>query len=162
MSALDVLRGPLGRQLSIRSRPDRHSGGMVTIDAEEDNMRYCLLMHYQEGGEVGLTEEDMAPAMAAFQAYADDLSAAGVLIGTEVLDSVVATTTVTGRNGTPEIQDGPFADTKEKLGGIFVIEVDGLDEAIKWAQRNPANGWGSIEIRPVARTYAADRGWYNP
>ncbi len=165
MSALDVLRGPLGRQLSIRSRPNRHDDDKVTINVEnveEDNMRYCLLMHYQEGGEVGLTEEDMAPAMAAFQAYADDLSAAGVLIGTEVLDSVVSTTTVTGRNGTAEIQDGPFADTKEKLGGIFVIEVDNLDEAIKWAQRNPANGWGSIEIRPVARTYAADRGWYNP
>jgi hypothetical protein len=165
MSALDVLRGPLGRQLSIRSRPNRHDDDKVTTNGEnveEDNMRYCLLMHYQEGGEIGLTEEDMAPAMAAFQAYADDLSAAGVLIGTEVLDSVVSTTTVTGRNGTAEIQDGPFADTKEKLGGLFVIEVDNLDDAIKWAQRNPANGWGSIEIRPVARTYAANRGWYNP
>jgi hypothetical protein len=125
-------------------------------------MRYCLLMHYQEGTEVGLTEEDMAPAMAAFQQYADDLSAAGVLIGIEVLESVVATTTVTARNGNAEIQDGPFADTKEKLGGIFVIEVANLDEALKWAQRNPANVWGSIEIRPVARIYAADRGWYVP
>jgi hypothetical protein len=125
-------------------------------------MRYCLLMHYQEGHEVGLTEEDMTPAMEAFKAYADDLSAAGVLIDTEVLESVVSTTTVTARNGTPEVQDGPFVDTKEKLGGIFVIEVDNLDEALNWAQRNPANGWGSIEIRPVARTYAADRGWYAP
>ena len=111
-------------------------------------MRYCLLMHYQEGPEVGLTEEDMAPAMAAFQQYADDLSAAGVLIDTEVLESVVASTTVTARNGTAEIQDGPFADTKEKLGGIFVIEVDNLDEALKWAQRNPANGWGSDRDPP--------------
>ena len=125
-------------------------------------MRYCLLMHYQEGSEIGLAEEDMAPAMAAFAQYADDLSAAGVLIGTEVLESVIATTTVTARTGTAEIQDGPFADTKEKLGGIFVIEVENLDEALKWAQRNPANGWGWIEIRPVARTYAADRGWYTP
>jgi hypothetical protein len=162
MSALDVLRGPVGRQMSIRLRPDRHDGVKVTIDVEEDTMRYCLLMHYQEADEIGLTEEDMAPAMAAFQAYADDLQAAGVLIGTEVLEPVVATTTVTARNGTPEIQDGPFVDTKEKLGGIFVIEVHNLDEAITWAQRNPANGFGSIEIRPVARTYAADRGWYNP
>lgn len=125
-------------------------------------MRYCLLMHYQEAGENGLTEEDMVSAMAAFRAYADDLSAAGVLIGTEVLEPVGATTTVTARNGTTEILDGPFADTTEKLGGIFVIEVDSLDEAIKWANRNPVSGWGSVEIRPVARTYAADRGWYNP
>jgi hypothetical protein len=100
--------------------------------------------------------------MVAFQKYANDLSAAGVLITTEVLEPSVATTTVTARNGTPEVQDGPFADTKEKLGGIFVIEVPNLDEALKWAQRNPANDWGSVEIRPVALTYAADRGWYNP
>jgi hypothetical protein len=125
-------------------------------------MRYCLLMHYQEASEIGLTEEEMAPAMVAFQNYADDLSAAGVLIDTEVLEPSVATTTVTARNGTPEVQDGPFIDTKERLGGIFVIEVPNLDEALTWAQRNPANDWGSVEIRPVARTYAADRGWYNP
>lgn len=125
-------------------------------------MRYCLLMHYEEGSSLGMTEEDMAPAMAAFGAYADDLTAAGVLVTTEVLDVVESTTTVTARNGTPEIQDGPFADTKEKLGGIFVIDVPDLDQALKWAQRNPANGWGSVEIRPVARTYATDRGWYTP
>ncbi len=125
-------------------------------------MRYCLLMHYQEASELGLTDEEMAPAMAAFDAYAADLTAAGVLVTTEVLEPVVAATTVTARNGKPEIQDGPFADTKERLGGIFVIEVANLDEALKWARRNPANDWGSIEIRPVARTYAADRGWYSP
>lgn len=122
-------------------------------------MRFCLLMHYHRASDVGLSEEDMAPAMAAVQAYADDLSAAGVLIGTEVLEPVVAATTVTARGGTPEIADGSFADTK--LGGIFVIEVDSLDEAIKWAHCNPADGWGSVEIRPVARTYAADRGWHS-
>ncbi len=162
MSALGVLRGPVGRQLSIRRQASRHNSVKLTIDVEEDTMRYCLLMHYREAGEIGLTEEDMAPAMAAFQAYADDLSAAGILIGTQVLEPVAATTTVTARNGVPEVQDGPFADTKERLGGIFVIEAADLDEAIMWAQRNPANGWGSIEIRPVARTYAADRGWHCP
>ncbi|HEY6573485.1 MAG TPA: hypothetical protein VI029_00845 [Mycobacterium sp.] len=45
---------------------------------------------------------------------------------------------------------------------MFVIDVPNLDEALKWAQANPANGWGSVEIRPVARTYAPGRGWYNP
>jgi hypothetical protein len=155
--------------MSIRPHLNRHHGDKLELGLrgrrtrrEDEIMRYCLLMHYQEGPSIGLTEEDMAPAMAAFQAYADDLSAAGVLITTEVLEPVEATTTVTARNGTPEVQDGPFADTKERLGGIFVIDVPDLDEALLWAQRNPANGWGSIEVRPVARTYAADRGWYCP
>ena len=114
-------------------------------------MRYCLLMYYQEGHEVGLTEEDMAPAMAAFGAYADDLTAAGVLIDTEVLDSVVTTTTVTARNGSLEIQDGPFADTKEQLGGIFVIEVRRPRRGDQVGASATRAGWGSIEIRPVAR-----------
>lgn len=126
-------------------------------------MRYCLLMHYQEAGEIGLTEEDMAPAMAAFAAYASDLDRAGVLVTTQVLEPTIATTTVTARNGKPEIQDGPFIDTKERLGGIFVIDVADLDQALDWARRNPAADWGSIEIRPVARTYTAERGeWFTP
>ena len=114
-------------------------------------MRYCLLMHYQEAGEVGLTEEDMAPAMAAFQAYADDLAAAGVLIDTEVLEPVAASTTVTARNGTPEIQDGPFADTKEVFGGYYLVEGDDLDAALEIAERIPAARLGgSVEVRPTA------------
>jgi hypothetical protein len=126
-------------------------------------MRYCLLMHYQEAGDIGLTEEDMAPAKAAFQAYARDLDEAGVLVGTEVLEPSVASTTVTARNGSPEVQDGPFADTKERLGGIFVIDVPDLDAALEWAKRNPAADWGSIEVRPVATTYSHERGeWYTP
>jgi hypothetical protein len=126
-------------------------------------MRYCLLMHYQEASEIGLTEEDMKPAMAAFQAYAADLDKAGVLVTTQVLESSVATTTLTARHGATEIQDGPFADTKERLGGVFVIDVPDLDAALDWAKRNPAAAWGSIEIRPVARTYTSERGeWFQP
>ena len=125
-------------------------------------MQYCLLMHYQEGGDAGLSEEDMAPARAAFARYADDLDAAGVLVGTQVLQSAAVSTTFTARNGVPEVQDGPFADTRERLGGVFVIEVPDLDAALSWAQKCPAAGWGSIEIRPVAVTYAHGRGWYQP
>lgn len=126
-------------------------------------MRYCLLMNYQEAGEIGLTEEDMAPAMAAFQRYANDLDKAGVLVTTQVLEPSTATTTVTARDGSPEIQDGPFADTKERLGGIFVIDVPDLDAALDWAKRNPASEWGVIEVRPVARTYTHERGeWHTP
>jgi hypothetical protein len=125
-------------------------------------MHYSLLMHYQEGPDAGLTEEDMAPARDAFAKYADDLDAAGVLIGTQVLQSAAVSTTYTTRNGTPEVQDGPFADTKERLGGIFVIDVPDLDGALAWAAKCPAAAWGSIEIRPVAVTYARGQGWYQP
>jgi hypothetical protein len=125
-------------------------------------MHYSLLMHYQEGPDAGLTEEDMAPARDAFAKYADDLDAAGVLIGTQVLSPAAVSTTYTTRNGPPEVQDGPFADTKERLGGIFVIDVPDLDAALAWAAKCPAAAWGSIEIRPVAVTYARGQGWYQP
>src|SRR5438270_8347428 len=125
-------------------------------------MQYCLLMHYQEGGEIGLTEEDMAPARAAFAKYADDLDSAGVLIGTHVLQSAAVSTTFTARDGTPRIQDGPFADTKERLGGVFVIDVPDLDAALTWAKRCPAAAWSSVEIRPVAVTTTTGKGCYPP
>jgi hypothetical protein len=125
-------------------------------------MQYCLLMHYQEGPDAGLTEEDMAPARDAFAKYADDLDAAGVLIGTQVLQSASVSTTYSARSGAPEIQDGPFADTKERLGGVFVIDVPDLDAALAWAKQCPAAQWGSVEIRPVAVTYANGQGWYQP
>jgi hypothetical protein len=125
-------------------------------------MQYLLLMHYQEGPDAGLTDEDMAPARDAFAKYADDLDAAGVLIGTQVLQTSAVSTTYTARTGVPEIQDGPFADTKERLGGIFVIDVPDLDAALAWAGRCPTAAWGSVEIRPVAVTYARGQGWYQP
>jgi hypothetical protein len=125
-------------------------------------MQYCLLTHYQEGQDAGITEEAMAAGRAAFAQYADDLDEAGVLIGTQVLQSASATTTYTARTGKPEIQDGPFADTRERLGGVFVIDVPDLDAALAWAKRCPAAAWGSVEIRPVAVTYRRGQGWYTP
>jgi hypothetical protein len=125
-------------------------------------MQYCLLMHYQEGGELGLTEDDMARGRAAFAKYAGDLDAAGVLIGTQVLQPAAATTTVSARGGAVTIQDGPFAETKERLAGVFVIDVSDLDAALSWAKRCPGAEWGAVEIRPVAVTYASGKGWYSP
>ena len=121
-------------------------------------MRYTLLLHYQERTAEDLGPDALAEGMAAFQAYAKALDDAGVLASAEVLQQAHATTTVTLAGGELVVQDGPFADTKEQLGGTFVIEVPDLDAAIEWAARAPSAAWGTVEIRPTATRYV-DGAW---
>jgi len=121
-------------------------------------MRYTLLLHYPEPTAAELGPEALAEGMRAFQAYAQALDEAGVLAGAEVLQQSSATTTITLAGGELVVQDGPFADGKEQLGGTFVIEVADLDAAIEWAQRAPSVSWGHVEIRPTATRYV-DGSW---
>ena len=88
--------------------------------------------------------------MEAFGAYGRALQEAGVLLSGDVLQPTGATTTVTRRDGGLRVQDGPFAETKEALAGIFVLEVADLDAAIGWAEKCPGAQWGVIEVRPSA------------
>ena len=92
-------------------------------------MRYTLLLHYPEMSAADLGSEALADGMREFDEYAKALDAAGVLQSAEVLQPSSATTTVRGGDEL-RVQDGPFADTKEQLGGTFVIEVDDLDQAM--------------------------------
>jgi hypothetical protein len=92
---------------------------------------------------------------AAFDAYAKSLDAAGVLISADILQPASNSTTVTRRTGTLQVQDGPFADTKEQLAGTFVIDVPDLDAAIAWAGKCPAAQYGTLEIRPSAIVFDA-------
>src|SRR6478735_3267797 len=108
-------------------------------------MRYALLLHYPEMTPEDLGPEALAEGMREFDEYA---KAPGVLISAEVLQPSAVTTTVTAADGSLRVQDGPFADTKEQLGGTFVIEVPDLDAAIEWAGRAPSAGWGAVEVRP--------------
>ena len=121
-------------------------------------MRYTLLLHYPEPTAEELGPEALAEGMRAFQAYAKALDDAGVLASAEVLQQSNATTTVTLAGGELVVQDGPFADTKEQLGGTFVIDVPDLDDAIEWAGRAPSVAWGHVEIRPTATRYV-DSSW---
>ena len=121
-------------------------------------MRYTLLLHYPEMTPEELGEEAWAEGMRAFDAYARALDEAGVLIAAEVLQPSVATTTVRAADGQLQVQDGPFADTKEQLGGTFVIEVEHLDDAITWASRAPSAEWGAVEVRPSATRFV-DGAW---
>ena len=121
-------------------------------------MRYTLLLHYPEPTAEDLGAEALEAGMRAFHAYADALDQAGLLISAEVLQQSRATTTVSQRGGEFLVQDGPFADSKEQLGGTFVIDVADLDEALSWARRAPSVAWGHVEVRPTA-THYVDGAW---
>ena len=81
--------------------------------------------------------------------YTEALRAAGVMRGGDALQPVETATTVRVRDGETLVTDGPFAETKEVLGGYYTIEVPDLDEALKWAARIPSAPRGSVEVRPV-------------
>lgn len=113
-------------------------------------MRYMLLFHYGEENDESIGEEAMAAGMRAFAAYAGTLEQAGVLVSGQVLQPSAMSTTLTLVGGEPRIQDGPFADTREQLGGVIVIDVPNLDAALEWARQAPPARWGTVEIRPGA------------
>ena len=121
-------------------------------------MRYSLLLHYPEMPPDELGAEGLEAGQRAFSAYASALHDAGVLVAAEVLQPSSATTTVTAVDGRLTIQDGPFADTKEQLGGTFVIDVADLDAALAWAEQAPSVQWGTVEVRPTA-THVVDGQW---
>ena len=121
-------------------------------------MRYALLMHYQEPSEGQISEERINEAKDAFGAYGRALESAGVLVSADVLQPPGATATVTFREGGLRVQDGPFAETKEALAGIFILEVPDLDAAIGWAEKCPGAQWGVLEVRPTATAFV-DGAW---
>jgi hypothetical protein len=143
--------------VTIRRSPDRHSGAAVAIGAtlgwEATIMRYALLMHYREPAAGEISEEAIEAAKEAFGAYGRALESAGVLLSADVLQPTAATTSVTRREGGPRVQDGPFAETKEALAGIFLVDVPDLDAAIGWAEKCPGAQWGVVEVRPTATSF---------
>ncbi len=122
-------------------------------------MRYTLLLHYPEMSADDLGPEAREEGQRAFASYAATLDAAGVLLSAEVLQPSLTTTTVRRRDGVLQVQDGPYADTKEQLGGTFVVDVADLDAALEWAGQAPAVAWGAVEVRPGALHYA-DGQWH--
>ena len=121
-------------------------------------MRYALLIHYPQPAVPTLTDAEIKEGMAAFQAYAKALSDAGVLQSAEVLDTIASATSVSVRQGRLQVQDGPFAETREAFAGIFVLEVPDLDAALAWAEKCAAAQWGTVEIRP-SKVRFVDGGW---
>lgn len=96
-----------------------------------------------------MSRDDMAAMYAAHAAYGEAMQQAGVMRGGAELKPTSTATTVRFDGGTPRTLDGPFAETKEQLGGYYLIEVDDLEQAIAWAEKMPGMSSGAVEIRPI-------------
>jgi hypothetical protein len=91
--------------------------------------------------------------LGAWRAYHKAILEAGIYVGGDPLQPPETATTVRLKDGKRRVQDGPFADTKEQLGGFTILELPSLDEALEWAARCPAASAGAVEVRPVSPQY---------
>ena len=112
-------------------------------------MQYLLLLHVNESGWNQLTPEQQQQGAAAYLAYGEALKKAGVFLGSNRLKPSANATTVRVANGKTQVLNGPYAETKEQLGGYYVVEAPDLDAALTWAKRCPGAQFGAIEVRPI-------------
>ena len=111
-------------------------------------MRYLLLIYTDETADQG-SEEDFQQMMKEYGVFGEWLAEAGIGLGGEALQSVQTATTVRVRKGETLSTDGPFAETKEQLGGFYIVDAKDLDQAIEAASRIPGAKVGSVEVRPI-------------
>jgi hypothetical protein len=112
-------------------------------------MQYLLLVYADQAGFAKMPKADADQALAAYGAYMAAMKDAGVYVGSNRLQPTSTASTVRVANGKPKVLDGPYADTKEQLGGYFMIDVPDLDAALLWAGRCPGASHGTIEVRPI-------------
>jgi hypothetical protein len=115
----------------------------------ESTMQYLLLIYSNEAGMQAASKTDAEQMMAAYGAYGEAMKKAGVIRGGERLRPSASATTVRVADGKSKVLNGPYAETKEQLGGYFVIDVADLDTALTWAARCPGASHGIVEVRPL-------------
>ena len=113
-------------------------------------MQYALMIY--ESAEAFATRNSGTdePYVASWRAYYKALVQAGIYVGGDPLHVPDTATTIRQKDGKRHIQDGPYANTKEQLGGFIIVELKSLDEALEWASRCPATSSGAVEVRPLA------------
>jgi hypothetical protein len=130
--------------LSIWRRP-------VRLEGRRDTMQYMLLIYDNEKLWPQMSEAESKKYMGEYFAFTEELKQAGKLIAGDALQPTAKATTVRVRDGKRLTTDGPFAETKEQLGGYYLIEAKDLDEALAYAAKIPSARLGSIEVRPVMK-----------
>ncbi len=118
-------------------------------DPEGTTMKYALLLYSDEATEPDMTGPNAADELAPWMAFGEALMQAGAMLGGDALQPVATATSVQVRDGKTITSDGPFAETKEALGGFYLIEAADLDEATAWAAKVPSAVRGTVEIRPI-------------
>ncbi len=115
------------------------------LKLKEIIMQFLALIYNTEGTD----DVDMPTLMGQYQAFGEAAGAAGVLGAGEALEPVSTASSVQVRDANTTITDGPFAETKEQLGGFYVLNCKDLDEALRWAAQIPTARYGTIEVRPI-------------
>ena len=116
-------------------------------------MKYLLMIYADDKQWDRMTSEQQSQGMAAYGAYTEALDAAGVRLGSNRLRQTDTATSVRIVNGETKVLDGPYVETKEQLGGYYLIDVPDLDSALSWAARCPGASYGTIEVRPIWEVY---------
>lgn len=112
-------------------------------------MKYILLIHADESAFQSVSQAEAERMTAPYIAYAEALRQAGAMVGGERLQPTSSASTVRVANGKTTVLDGPYAETREQLGGFFMIDVPDLDAALSWAARCPGASHGAVEVRPI-------------
>ncbi len=114
-------------------------------------MQYMLLIYGNEAAWTNLPEAELSKGYQAYMDFTDEIVKSGCMRGGSELKPIATATTVRVKNGKTITTDGPFAETKEQLGGYYLIDVDTLDEALSWAAKCPGSWGGSVEVRPLVQ-----------
>jgi hypothetical protein len=112
-------------------------------------VKYMLLLYSAPDAGPAPDSPEMEAQMGRWFAVTDEMATAGVLVAGDALQPATTATTLRERDGEVLLTDGPFAETKEILGGYYIVDVPDLDAATEWAARMPLAPYGSVEIRPV-------------
>jgi len=112
-------------------------------------VQYTLLIYDDEKAWAAMSEAEKNAIYQEYFAFTTDLQAKGSYVDGAPLQPTSTATTMRVRDGEHIVTDGPFAETKEQLGGFYLIEAESIDEALDWASRIPGARYGSIEVRPV-------------
>ncbi len=112
-------------------------------------MQYMFLIYNAEGAEPAAGSPEFDQMMQGYRKFTEEVRDAGIMREGAPLEAVDTATTVRVRNGSSSVVDGPFAETKEVLGGYYILDCENLDEATAYAAKIPTAAFGSIEVRPV-------------